>query len=517
MQNYDAIVIGTGMGSLTTACLLAQQGLRCLVVEQNYLAGGCTTSYWRKGFVFESGATTLVGLDEGMPLHGLVGKLGINLPATRLKTPMKVHLRNGQILTRYENLEEWIAEAERVFGKKNQRPFWKFCYKLSQFVWRTSLKQTAFPPTCLQDLWHCAKNASLEQFWYARYAFYTMDWLLRKFGLHTNRDFVEFVDEQLLITAQNHAPEVNLLFGATALCYTNYGNYYVEGGLFNLVNPFLTYLNEHGAAIHLRERVEQIRYDAGKYCIQTDKGFYTSEYLIAGIPLNNLLDIYAGKHQTKWKSKILPSEKLNSAFQMGVAFWKGEEVVGWGRGEQIHELASLQENRKIDVWERVGKEVCLHHQIHLEKPLPTIESASIFVSLSHPDDKTRSDKEGYTVASVSTHLRYPETNIIEDKQLMEDFILQVLEDKGFLKRENIAYYHSSTQKSWAKWTGRKYGFVGGYPQYKNIKPWQMPATRIDGKKAYLCGDTAYPGQGIPGVVLSGIIAFEQLKRDHNLR
>ena len=92
-------------------------------------------------------------------------------------------------------------------------------------------------------------------------------------------------------------------------------------------------------------------------------------------------------------------------------------------------------------------------------------------------------------------------------------VLQTLAKHGFLTREKVVYMHASTQKSWEKWTGRKFGFVGGYPQLKAIKPWQMPAARLDGKRAYLCGDTAYPGQGIPGVVLSGIIAYQQLERD----
>jgi phytoene dehydrogenase-like protein len=67
--------------------------------------------------------------------------------------------------------------------------------------------------------------------------------------------------------------------------------------------------------------------------------------------------------------------------------------------------------------------------------------------------------------------------------------------------------------SWENWIYRKYGFVGGYPQYFNIKPWQMLDARLDGKGAYICGDTTYPGQGIPGAALSGIIAFEKIMRD----
>jgi phytoene dehydrogenase-like protein len=80
-------------------------------------------------------------------------------------------------------------------------------------------------------------------------------------------------------------------------------------------------------------------------------------------------------------------------------------------------------------------------------------------------------------------------------------------------KANINYLHSSGPASWAKWTGRKWGFVGGYPQYKAIKPWQMMGARLKKGQLYVCGDATYPGQGIPGVVLSGLTAHHKMKLD----
>lgn len=486
-MKHDAIVIGSGMGALTTACLLTQQGLKCLVLEQNYLPGGCTSSYWRKGFVFESGATTLVGLDQYMPLKYLLKQTGIDLKPIHLKLPMQVHLKDGQVLNRFEPLDQWIEEAEKVFGKKNQRKFWEFCYKVSQFVWKTSLKQTSFPPSRFSDLWQAARKATLEQVNFARYAFYSMKWLLKKYDLLDNQAFVDFVDEQLLITAQNYHSEVNVLFGATALCYTNYQNFYMPGGLINLVNPLIDYLEQQGSVLDLRNEVQQVQFDATiqKYRVQTKKGDYSSEYLISGIPLNNTLQIYNNGYTDKLQHKVLTSQQLNSAFQMGIGF---------------QTLDTTPQN-------------CLHHQIHLPEPLPLTGSHSIFISLNHPQDASRCDVPGHSVASVSTHIANPAENMSLDKTQLEDIVIKTLEQKGFLKKSGIAYMHSSTQKSWQKWTMRAHGFVGGYPQYLRIKPWQMVEARLDQKKAYICGDTAYPGQGIPGTVLSGIIAFEKLKKD----
>ncbi|MEM7660053.1 MAG: hypothetical protein AAF399_28340 [Bacteroidota bacterium] len=98
---------------------------------------------------------------------------------------------------------------------------------------------------------------------------------------------------------------------------------------------------------------------------------------------------------------------------------------------------------------------------------------------------------------------------------MEEAIFEALEKAGLHKREGLIFHHSSTPKAWKKWTGREWGFVGGYPQYMNIKPWQMIDARLDHKNAYICGDSTYPGQGIPGACLSGIIAYEKMKLDGN--
>lgn len=49
-HGFDAIVIGSGMGGLGVASVLAQQGMRMLVLEQNAVIGGLTQSYDRAGY-----------------------------------------------------------------------------------------------------------------------------------------------------------------------------------------------------------------------------------------------------------------------------------------------------------------------------------------------------------------------------------------------------------------------------------------------------------------------------------
>lgn len=134
---HDVIVIGSGIGGLTTAALLAKSGYKVLILEKNHLPGGCCSTYPRFGFKFEAGATTLMGFDEFQPLQRLEKEAGLKLDKVRLKIPMAVWL-DGEQINRYEDLNEWIEEAEKHFGKANQRDFWKYCYKISLDAWEIS-------------------------------------------------------------------------------------------------------------------------------------------------------------------------------------------------------------------------------------------------------------------------------------------------------------------------------------------------------------------------------------------
>jgi len=52
---YDALVIGSGIGGLTTAALLSELGWKVCVLEQHYTAGGYTHSYARAGYEWDVG------------------------------------------------------------------------------------------------------------------------------------------------------------------------------------------------------------------------------------------------------------------------------------------------------------------------------------------------------------------------------------------------------------------------------------------------------------------------------
>ncbi len=91
--NYDAIVIGSGLGGLTSGALYAKEGRRVLVLERHDKFGGAATIFERKKMEIEVGLQALDGMDADDLKINLWHKLGIadRLTTIPLKTLYCVH------------------------------------------------------------------------------------------------------------------------------------------------------------------------------------------------------------------------------------------------------------------------------------------------------------------------------------------------------------------------------------------------------------------------------------------
>ena len=70
--DIDAIIIGSGIGGLSCAAFLSRVGKRCLVLEQHYIAGGCTHSFVEHGYEFDTGVHYVGNIEKRRKILDLI-------------------------------------------------------------------------------------------------------------------------------------------------------------------------------------------------------------------------------------------------------------------------------------------------------------------------------------------------------------------------------------------------------------------------------------------------------------
>lgn len=77
MQQYDVVIIGSGLGGLLSAVLLAKEGMHVAVIEQNKQVGGCLQTFSFEKKVFDSCVHYIGALDEGQTQNRIFRYAGI--------------------------------------------------------------------------------------------------------------------------------------------------------------------------------------------------------------------------------------------------------------------------------------------------------------------------------------------------------------------------------------------------------------------------------------------------------
>lgn len=491
---YEYIVIGGGIGGLGGAALLARQGADLLLLESHSMTGGCASCFDRydrsegespRRFRFDVGATTLSGVAPGAPLRRLFDRLGGEPPMRRIDPGMVCRLRDGTTIVRHGESERWIAECERCFGKAGQREFWLEVYRTEARAWRLSVGNRTFPPKSIGDLLGLIRPANLAALPLLRYTWTSVLEIMRRHGLDQNRRFVEFIDEQLMITAQSTSVEAPFLVGAMGLAYPS-ETWYADGGAYALARFLEEKIEQYGGEVRTKRRATAIFRQGGEWVVETSRGeIYRCRRLIANLTRSNLARLVRGEAETESVGDDAPS--------------------GWG--------AFMLYCAVRDTFDDRGT---LYHQIHCE-PLPYCGSRSIFVSLSHEEDRARAPL-GWRTVTVSTHVADPwrweslekdeyEGQKCELERMMLELMGRAL--PGFAEAER-KFVLTGSPRTFLHYTGRLHGMVGGIPHSIRRNMLFAPNYRTPFDNLYLVGDTVYPGQGMPAVVLGALNLVDSL-------
>lgn len=502
-KTYDFIIIGAGLGGLSSGLLLQQKGADVLILESHTVSGGCA-SYFRRisksdpagNFNFDTGATTLSGFREDQPLYKFIKDADIENEVrknlTKLSTGIVIHnlLQGKEKIYRYADENTWVNECVKKFApeekmKEDMKRFWQLIFKLERKSYKLIPSLKNFPPSDLWDYFSLPKNPSNINLLY--YLTKTVDNVLKKFGLENNLPFKKFLNEQLMITAQAHTDKVPFLPACLALNYPA-ETYYINGGIYSFSKIMQDKFTKLGGEILFKHRAEKIINERSSYKIITNRGEYFSKKIISNAPVWNNENLFEDTKAKKYFHKL--SGKNSEAW--------GAFTLYFGIEDKFNDYGSL------------------YHQIHFKSSIAA--SGSVFVSLSKGGDEQKAPA-GWRTITVSTHIvnpgewkNYTEEAYEEKKKILTCEILKSLEDTfenftGCKKK----FILSGSPKTFEFYTKRKNGYVGGMPTTIERNFFKQIPSKTPLENFYLVGDTVFPGQGAPAVILGAMMLVARLK------
>jgi len=116
MEDKSVIIIGAGIGGLSTACYAQMNGYRTQVLEMHSVPGGVCTAWQRDGYTFDACIHNLAGSSPASPFHAMWRELGV-LPATvmyRYDELVQAERLDGTPLTLYTDLDRLEFHMKRL-------------------------------------------------------------------------------------------------------------------------------------------------------------------------------------------------------------------------------------------------------------------------------------------------------------------------------------------------------------------------------------------------------------------
>ncbi len=482
---YDFIVIGSGYGGLSAAALLAKEGYKVLILEAHTEVAGCGSYFKRKEFLFDVGATTFSGVLPHQPLGFLFDKLDIDPPLKKMDPGLIIKNINGDIY-RHADKEKWIEETIKIFDSSKQRKFWEKVFEIDSIAWELNKNNYKLPPTNFYDYLSAVKLSNIKGLKLLPHLHRSVDTAVKEFGLNDNITFRKFLDEQLFITTQNNRYDAPFLTASMGLAYPS-ETYYPVGGMYKPAELIRNKFIELDGEILFKHQVTKIEKLENGYKLVTKKGNeFIAKSVISNIPIWNMKEITEGNIQKYFSRQSKIFNNAWGAFTLNFAIESNEEMP------------------------------TAYYQVHTKNKIPFCDASSFFVTISQKGDLERAPK-GWKTITISTHtnvnnwLKLSKEEYTKRKETATQFILDEFEESFPEFRDSEkAYILAGTPETFEFFTKRYKGFVGGIPHSIKKSILKMPPNTTPFKDLFMVGDTVFPGQGTPAVVLSAINVYKRI-------
>ncbi len=461
-KTYDILVIGSGIGGLVSALILAKEGLKVCVLEKNNQYGGNLQTFSRDKLIFDTGVHYLGGLSNGQNLHQFFSYLEI--------------MDDLELQKMDENGFDRISFDDDEIAYPHAQGYDNFVEQLSNYFpeERENLENYC------EEIQHICNH-------FPRYNVIGKD-NYNEEVLHLNtKRFIESITQnkklQSVLLGSNFlyaGDSENIPFYVHALTVNSYiqSAYKCLKGGSQISKLLIRKLREHGAEVHKHSEVSEFVFNENNIlsAVKTKSGKeYFAKQFISNIEIRSL-------------TKLIGEERLKKSFLNRILSW---EPVSSCFSVYLVLKPQTIPNFNYNIYHYSSEEMVWNAYQYSKKSWPETYMLSSTQSKNHPEFAESLTAISYMDFSEAEQWKNTFNTVADENErgvLYEKFKLEkaekmidALEKKIPNLRDSIKNIYTSSPLSYRDYIGSFEGNMYGYVKSSEnpLKTMVSPRTKID--------------------------------------
>jgi phytoene dehydrogenase-like protein len=468
-RRFDVGVIGAGFGGLATALSLAERGLGVVLFEALAYPGGCASTFTRRGFSFDAGATIAGGFGPGQIFDRWreAHRMPIRFKASDPRAELRWDEGRMPIDADRSAFVDRLAAGPRAAAV---RRYFDVQRRIADTTWPLLDDPDLLPPLTASSLRrHLGRIPAYLRL--LPVLGRSAAAVLESTGGGTDAARL-WLDAGCRISIQCGAAEAEAVFALSAVDWWWRGVGHVSGGMGALADAMVQAIRNLGGEVRLADRVTGLTPTAAGWSLESRNGGAEVAQVVANLLPHDLAALIGPTPRL---------ERMQRAVQ-----------TGWG-AVMLYAVAEDPPDAPA-------------HAVHLQlvdRPdLPLIEGNHAFVSVSSRQDGFA--PPGQRSITISTHANLAAWG--DDRAVRVETIQGRMRE---LVRRHAPEWSRWTldlpasPRTFARFVRRSGGWVGGVP--RRVRDW--PVTELFPRPIrpglWLVGDSTFPGQSTVATAVGG--------------
>lgn len=476
-DEYDVIIVGSGIGGLTCGALLSKRGYKVLVLEQHYMIGGYCSSFQRKRFVFNTGVGDVSGLWEKGPITFLLKELGLKKDDLFVKNRIRYIFKGKEIDA--DNLDSLVRLLSEMFPeeKENIHVFFDEARKAYEECYRDAeVYGTPLPAELIVKVFGEKKLLN-----YPREHPHFYDWMNKTYKEKLDEYFRNEDLKTLLCALLGYigtSPEKTPASSALTACvsYYLYGGYFTKGGALKFADSLRKVIEKYGGKVLLKHKVDEILVENGEVRgVRVGEKVFRSKIVVANANAKTTF------------LELVGEDKLSKEF--------------------IEYIKSLKMSPSCFMV-FLGVDMDLSHYPTIIQNLD--EGYGILINSNADPSLAPEGKAGLTILTLANYYDFPKRGTKEYLERKKAFANELIKKAEKIipgLSEHIIVQDAATPKTFERYTSMPEGAIYAFDQSIDTK---RPCFKTPIKGLYLASASTFPGGGVEAVVISGMICANDI-------